>query len=183
MTSTTTTTPERAAYDHLRSRAVAGEHVAEDELMHALDAAINAEKRAEYAATLDAERAQHKADEKSQIAKARKAGEKKLNELVTALVEAQSIRAQAHTTMQGSITEYDRAARAENNAVSALATALRANGYPDRRPNQGAESVHVHESRHFDGLSGTVVFDDVAGHRAETARHAIPRFLNGIKAA
>lgn len=177
------TTPERARYDDMRARAVAGEHVAEDELMHALDAAINADKRAEHAAALDTERAQHKADEKSQIAKARKAGEKKLNELVSKLVEAQEIRAQAHQTMKDSITEYDRTAQAESQAVYALAAALRESGYPDRRPNQGAESVHVHEKRHFDGMSGTVFFDDVAGHRAEAARHAIPRFLNGIEAA
>ena len=61
------TTPERIAYDHLRSRAVAGEHVPEDELHRALGAAVEAEKRAEYAATLDAERAAHRKDEAADI--------------------------------------------------------------------------------------------------------------------
>lgn len=180
---TKTTTPERARYDELRARAVAGDHVPEAELMRALDAAVESERKAEHAAAIDTARAKHRADEAAQIAKARKAGEKKLIELVANLVEAREIRSQAHQTMKSSITEYDRTAQAESQSVYALAAALRENGYPDRRPNQGAESEHVHETRHFDGMSGTVFFDDVAGHRAEAARHAIPRFLNGIEAA
>lgn len=177
------TTPERIAYDHLRARAVAGEHVPEDELHRALGAAVEAERRAEYAATLDAERAAHRKDEAADIRRKRKAGEKHLAELVTALVEAQEITAQAHTAMKGAIQEYDRTVKAQNNAVSALATALRENGYPDRRPRQGDESAYVHDTRHFDGMTGTVFFDDVAGHRAETARNAVPRFYHHLKAA
>lgn len=182
MTSTTTTTPERAAYDHLRARAVAGEHVPETELMHALEAAITADKKAEHAAAIDTARAKHKADEAAEIKRKRKAGEKKLGELVTALVEAQEIRAQAHTAMTTAIREYDRTATAQNQAVYALRDALTEAGYPTAQPRRGAESAHVHPERHPNG-NGWVVFDGHTYGTAETARNAIPRFYHHLRAA
>lgn len=181
MISTTPTTPERAAYDHLRARAVAGEHVPEAELMRALDAAVEAEKRAEYAATLDTERTRHRADEAADIKRRRKAGEKHLTELVASLVEAQSIRSQAHTAMKSAVTEYDRTVSAQNQAVYALRDALIEAGYPQAQPARGAESEHVHPERHPNG-GGWVVWDGQMFGTAETARNAIPRFYHHLKA-
>lgn len=182
MTSTTTTTPERAAYDHLRARAVAGEHVPETELMRALDAAVESERKAEHAAAIDTARAKHRADEESNIAHKRKAGETHLNELVASLVEAQEIRAQAHTDMAAAIREYDRTATAQNQAVYALRDALTEHGYPTAQPRRGEESVHVHPERHPNG-GGWIVFDGQMFGTAEDSRNAVPRFHNGLKAA
>lgn len=182
MTSTTPTTPERNRYADMRARAVAGEHVPEAELMYALEAALESEKRAAHAAELDAERTKHRKDEEADIAKARKAGEKKLGELVTAVVEAQAITAQAHTDMRNATTEYDRVVREQNQAVYALRDALTEAGYPTAQPRRGAESVYVHPERHPNG-NGWIVWDGCTFGTAETARNAIPRFLNGVKAA
>lgn len=181
MISTTPTTPERNRYDDMRARAVAGEHVPEAELMRALDAAIESEKRAEHAAALEAERTAHRKDEAADIASRRKAGEKHLAELVANLVEANEIRAQAHTDMAAAIREYDRTVTAQNQAVYALRDALTECGYPAAQPRTGAESQYVHPERHPNG-GGWIVFDGQTFGTAETARNAVPRFLNGVKA-
>ncbi|MGX1857356.1 hypothetical protein ACWIFB_07960 [Dietzia sp. NPDC055340] len=179
---TTTITPERIAYDHLRSRAVAGEHVPEDELHRALGAAVEAEKRAEYAATLDAERAAHRQDEAADIRRRRKAGEKRLCELVTAVVEAREITAQAHQAMKGAVQEYDRVVQAQNSKLYALRDALTEAGYPTVQPRTGDESQHVHPERHPNG-GGWIVWDGDKFGKAEDSRNAIPRFHNGLRAA
>lgn len=176
------TTPERTAYDALRARAVAGEHVPETELMRALDAAIDADKKAEHAAALEAERTKHRKAEEADIKRKRKAGEKHLAELVTALVEAQEIRAQAHTAMKSAITEYDRTVTAQNQAVYALRDALTESGYPPAQPRTGAESQYVHPERHPNG-GGWIVWDGQMFGTAETARNAVPRFYHHLKAA
>lgn len=178
---TTPTTPERAAYDALRARAIEGDYVPEDELHRALGAAVASEERAAHAAAIDAERAKHQADEKSQIAKARKAAEKPLTELVTGLVEAQEITAQAFTTMKGSIQEYDRAVASQNQRLYALRAALTEAGYPTAQPRTGAQSEHVHPERHPNG-GGWVVWDGQMFGTAEDSRNAIPRFHHGLRA-
>ncbi|MBC7271679.1 MAG: hypothetical protein H5T76_23720 [Streptomyces sp.] len=179
---TTTITPERAAYADMRARAVAGEYVDENELHRALEAAIASEERAAHAAAIDAERAAHKAAEAADIARKRKANEKKLAELVTALVEAREITAQAHQTMKSSITEYDRAVAAQNQALYALRAALTDAGYPTVQPRTGVESEYVDPERHPHG-GGWVVWDGQTFGTAETARNAVPRFYHHLRAA
>lgn len=175
-------TPERNYYNEMRSRAVAGEHIAEAELMRALDAAVESERKAEHAATLDAERTAHRKAEEADIKRKRKAGETHLNELVASLVEAQEIRAQAHTDMAAAIREYDRTATAQNQAVYALRDALTEHGYPTAQPARGAESEHVHPERHPNG-NGWIVWDGCTYGTAETARNAVPRFYHHLRAA
>lgn len=179
---TTTTTPERDHYDALRARAVEGDYVPEDELHRALGAAVASEERAAHAAAIDAERAKHRASEAEDIKRKRKAGEKHLNELVSKLIEAQAITAQAHTDMRNAITEYDRVVQAQNHAVYSMRAALTESGYPTAQPRTGDESEHVHPERHPNG-GGWVVWDGQMFGTAEDSRSAIPRFHAHLRAA
>lgn len=176
----TPATRERADYNQLRQRAVQGEDISEDQLMDSLRRALAAEDVARHKATLAADRAKHKSDEAKQIAATRKAAEGKLDGLAQELVAAQRVRREALPAMKDAIAEYNTAARTERGAISRLREALRENGYPDKQPLNGSESIHTHPSRHYDAMHTTVRWGKIAGSAPGMARSEIPRFLPGV---